>query len=94
MASDLKDKNAPTSVKEIWEKTIARFQERTGLRLDGVSRSSDDLQRLLEAHYAMQADGEAASKAKSVGFQMIYCIQLLGGLVSEGASMVSDDDNK
>ncbi|KAL5332597.1 hypothetical protein BJX70DRAFT_407212 [Aspergillus crustosus] len=88
MASELKGESAPTSVTEIWEKTIARFQQRTGQRLDGVSRGSDDLQRLLDAHYAMQADGEAASKAKTAGFQMIYCIQLLGGLVSEGASMV------
>jgi hypothetical protein len=83
---------APTSVKEIWEKTIVRFYERTGQKLDGVSRGSDDLRRLLEAHYAAQADDESVLKAKAVGLQMIHCIQLLGGIVSQGASTVSGNN--
>jgi hypothetical protein len=80
--------SAPTSVKEIWEKTIVRFHERTGQKLDGVSRGPDDLQTLLDAHYAAEADDKSVSQAKAVGFQMIHCIQLLGGIASQGASMV------
>ncbi|KAL2829491.1 hypothetical protein BDW59DRAFT_159079 [Aspergillus cavernicola] len=82
------EESAPTSVQEIWEKTIIRFQGRTGQRLDGVSKGPDDLRRALDAHYASQAEDEDVSKAKAVGFQMIHCIQLLGGIVAEGASMV------
>lgn len=84
--------SAPASVKEIWEKTIVRFHERTGQKLDGVSRSPEDLRRLLDAHYAAQAGDKSVLKAKAVGFQMIHCIQLLGGIVSQGASMVSGKD--
>ena len=81
----------PLSVKEIWEATIVRFQERTGQRLDGVSQRPDDLRKLLDAHYATQADSKNVSKAKATGFQMIHCIQRLGGLAAQGASMVSGD---
>ncbi|GFF37990.1 hypothetical protein IFM61606_02152 [Aspergillus udagawae] len=88
MISELKLESGPASVKEIWEKTIVRFQERTGQKLDGVSRGPEDLRRLLDAHYAAQADDKGVSKAKAVGFQMIHCIQLLGGIASQGASMV------
>ncbi|EAW19769.1 uncharacterized protein NFIA_093890 [Aspergillus fischeri NRRL 181] len=80
--------SSPASVKEIWEKTIVRFHERTGQKLDGVSRGPEDLRRLLDAHYAAQADDKSVSQAKAVGFQMIHCIQLLGGIASQGASMV------
>ncbi|KAM0122555.1 hypothetical protein ACP6JC_000622 [Aspergillus fumigatus] len=79
---------SPASVKEIWEKTIVRFYERTGQKLDGVSKGPEDLRRLLDAHYAAQADDKNVSQAKAVGFQMIHCIQLLGGIASQGASMV------
>ncbi|PKX89971.1 uncharacterized protein P174DRAFT_454144 [Aspergillus novofumigatus IBT 16806] len=79
---------APASVKEIWEKTIVRFHERTGQKLDGVSRGPEDLRRLLDTHYAAEADDKSVSQAKAVGFQMIHCIQLLGGIASQGASMV------
>jgi hypothetical protein len=78
----------PASVQEIWEKTIVRFQQRTGQRLDGLSRSPDDLRRALDAHYAAQADDPDMSKAKAIGFRMIHCIQLLGGIAAQGASMV------
>lgn len=92
MAKEPEKERAPASVKEIWENTIVRFQERTGQRLDGVSQRPDDLRRLLDAHYAAQADGKSVSKAKATGFQMIHCIQLLGGIASQGASMVSDNN--
>jgi hypothetical protein len=88
MISEPKQESGPASVKEIWEKTIVRFQKRTGQKLDGVSRGPEDLRRLLDAHYAAQADDESVSKAKAVGSQMIHCIQLLGGIASQGASMV------
>lgn len=79
------------SVKEIWEKTILRFEQRTGQTLDGPSRGPDDLRRLLDAHYAAQVDDKDVSTAKDVGFQIIHCIQLLGGIASQGASMVTGD---
>jgi hypothetical protein len=41
---------APASVQEIWEKTIARFHQRTGQQLNGVSRTTEDLRRALDAH--------------------------------------------
>ncbi|KAJ5583262.1 hypothetical protein N7535_001882 [Penicillium sp. DV-2018c] len=90
MTSEQKGISAPSpiSVREIWEKTIVRFQQRTGQRLDGVSRGPDDLRQLLDVHYATRADSRDVAKAKEVGFQIVSCIQLLGGIVSEGASMV------
>ncbi|KAL2811754.1 hypothetical protein BJX63DRAFT_422150 [Aspergillus granulosus] len=87
MSTETKN-TGPASVQEIWEKTITRFQQRTGQRLDGVSRTPDDLRRALDAHYAAQADDPDVSKAKAVGFRMIHCIQLLGGIAAQGASMV------
>ncbi|KAF4170656.1 hypothetical protein CNMCM8694_004505 [Aspergillus lentulus] len=84
--------SAPASVKEIWEKTIIRFHERTGQKLDGVSRGPEDLRRLLDAHYAAEADDKSVSQAKAVGFQMIHCIQLLGGIASQGRD--ADLDSK
>ncbi|KAL4738252.1 hypothetical protein BDV11DRAFT_171176 [Aspergillus similis] len=83
------DKNtAPASVQEIWEKTIARFHQRTGQQLNGVSRTPDDLRRALDAHYAVQEDDDDTSRAKETGFKIIRCIQLLGGIAAEGASLV------
>ncbi|PLN80582.1 hypothetical protein BDW42DRAFT_201246 [Aspergillus taichungensis] len=87
MTVEVGNQVSPMSVKEIWETTIVRFQERTGQRLDGVSQRPDDLRRLLDAHYAAQADGKGVAKAKATGFQMIHCIQLLGGIAAQGASM-------
>ncbi|GES59542.1 eukaryotic translation initiation factor 3 subunit A [Aspergillus terreus] len=84
----LESKQERASVKEIWEKTILRFEQRTGQTLDGASRGPDDLRRLLDAHYAAQADDKDVSTAKDVGFQIIHCIQLLGGIASQGAAMV------
>ncbi|KAL3409636.1 hypothetical protein V8F44DRAFT_656682 [Aspergillus fumigatus] len=81
---------SPASVKEIWEKTIVRFYERTGQKLDGVSKGPEDLRRLLDAHYAAQADDKNVSQAKAVGFQMIHCIQLLGGIASQGKGRDTD----
>ncbi|KAI9375186.1 hypothetical protein BJX61DRAFT_192231 [Aspergillus egyptiacus] len=78
---------APASVQEIWEKTITRFHQRTGQRLDGVSRTPDDIRRALDAHYAAQEDDEDVSNAKAASFKIIHCIQLLGGFASAGASM-------
>ncbi|KAL4816105.1 hypothetical protein BDW67DRAFT_59319 [Aspergillus spinulosporus] len=84
-----KDKDsAPASVQEIWEKTIARFHQRTGQRLNGVSRAPDDLRRALDAHYAAQEDDKDIARAKETGFKIIRCIQLLGGIAAEGASLV------
>ncbi|KAL4787635.1 hypothetical protein BJX76DRAFT_302251 [Aspergillus varians] len=80
--------SAPNSVNEIWEKTILRFQERTGQRLDGLSKGPDDLRKALNAHYTAQENDENFEKAKAIGFKMIHCIQLLGGIAAEGASMV------
>lgn len=85
--------SARMSVTEIWEKTIIRFQGRTGRRLDGVSKGPDDLRRALDAHYAAQTEDEDVSKAKAMGFKMIHCIQLLGGIVADGASVVSGTEN-
>ncbi|KAL4939882.1 hypothetical protein BDV06DRAFT_230783 [Aspergillus oleicola] len=79
--------NAPQSLKEFWDKTIIYFEERTGQKLDGVSRSLNDLQKTLNEHYKAQQDSEDVSKAKAIGFQMIHCIQLLGGIAAQGASM-------
>ncbi|KAJ0425240.1 hypothetical protein BJY00DRAFT_275014, partial [Aspergillus carlsbadensis] len=76
------------SVQEIWDKTITLFQRRTGQRLDGVSRTPDDLRKALDTHYAAQADADNVSEAKAMGFKIIHCIQLLGGIAAEGASMV------
>ncbi|KAL2826549.1 hypothetical protein BJY01DRAFT_229673 [Aspergillus pseudoustus] len=87
MSAETKN-TGPASVQEIWEKTIVRFQQRTGQRLDGVSRTPDDLHRALDAHYAAQQDDSDTAKAKAIGFRMIHCIQLLGGIAAEGASMV------
>ncbi|KAL4745639.1 hypothetical protein BDW72DRAFT_198463 [Aspergillus terricola var. indicus] len=84
-----KDKTAaPASVQEIWEKTIARFHQRTGQQLNGVSRTPDDLRLALDAHYAAQEEDEDISRAKETGFRIIRCIQLLGGIAAEGASLV------
>lgn len=91
MTVESKLESAPASVKDIWERTIVRFQERTGQKLDGVSRGPADLRKLLDAHYAAQADDKNVTKAKAVGFQMIHCIQLLGGIAAQGASMVSGE---
>ncbi|KAL2866508.1 uncharacterized protein BJX67DRAFT_129640 [Aspergillus lucknowensis] len=88
MTSKVKEESVPPSVRETWEQTIDRFQERTGQKLDGVSRGPDDLRRLLDAHYTAQTDDETLSKGKAVGFQIIHCLQLLGGIVSQGASTV------
>jgi hypothetical protein len=79
---------APASVQEIWENTIARFHQRTGQQLNGVSRTTEDLRRALAAHYAAQVDDEDISRAKETGFKIIRCIQLLGGIAAEGASLV------
>ncbi|KAF9888811.1 hypothetical protein FE257_008180 [Aspergillus nanangensis] len=86
---DLNTKEAiPHSVEEIWQATIKRFQERTGQRLDAVSKSPDDLRRALDAHCASQTDAEDVAKVKDVGLKMINCFQLLGGIAAQGASMV------
>ncbi|GIJ91118.1 hypothetical protein Asppvi_010083 [Aspergillus pseudoviridinutans] len=50
-------------------------------------RAPENLRRLLDAHYAAQADDKSVSKTKAMGFQMIHCIQLLGAIASQGASM-------
>lgn len=72
MASKSKQEKGPgpASVKENGEKTIVRFQQCTGQRLDGVSWGPDDLRRLLDAHYAAQTDDIDASTTKEVEFQM------------------------
>ncbi|KAL3481741.1 hypothetical protein BJX99DRAFT_253268 [Aspergillus californicus] len=78
---------APPTLKEFWDNAIIHFKERTGQRLDGVTTSVDDLQKALTAHYDSRRDSENVSKAKGVGFQMIHCFQLLGGIAAQGASM-------
>ncbi|KAL5341328.1 hypothetical protein BJX70DRAFT_386870 [Aspergillus crustosus] len=87
MSSEIKAISS-LSLNEIWEKVIARFQDRTGQRLDGVSRSLDDLQRALDTHYAEQKDVDDVSKRKKTGLKIMQCIQLLGRLAAQGASVV------
>lgn len=78
----------PQSVKEIWDKAIARFQERTDYALGAVSKSPDDVAKALRLHYGRQADDEKTAKAKDMGLKILSCIQILGGIAAQGASEV------
>ncbi|KAL4935527.1 hypothetical protein BDV06DRAFT_217363 [Aspergillus oleicola] len=86
MSADLKD-NIPASVKVIWEETITQFHQQTGQRLDGTLRGVDDLKKSVNTLYDAQTDSKDVAKAKEVGLQVINCIQLLGGIAAEGASI-------
>ncbi|KAH8696577.1 hypothetical protein BGW36DRAFT_381275 [Talaromyces proteolyticus] len=87
MSSDTQD-GVPKSVKEIWEKTILRFQERTGFALDSTPKSPDDLRKTLNVYYDQQTDDEQAIKAKEMGLKIVSCIQILGDFAAQGASGV------
>lgn len=85
--------NDDHSFKRMWEKAQIRFQERTSksLRLS-TGKSLEDVLKELEERYPQESifetRGQSKSNAKEVVRNVLSCINILGGIVAQGASMV------
>lgn len=81
------------SFKAMWEQAQLRFQERTSRALkSGKGKSLEDVLRELEERYPedniFQAPSGSKSNVKDIVRNVLNCINILGGIVAQGASMV------
>lgn len=79
------------SFKEMWEKAELRFQKITNKSLRASKKKSlNDVIKDLETRYADEdSDGESAKdRAKELIGNVLSCINLLGGIAAQGASIV------
>jgi hypothetical protein len=82
------EKENPTSISEIWEGARREFERLTGKQLQPTSAASlQHIRDTIEASRSSKDPG--AEKAKQAGLRIVKCIQLLGGVASQAASLVS-----
>jgi hypothetical protein len=81
------------SFKAMWEQAQLRFQERTAKSLKSATgKSLEDVLKELEQKYPedniFQAQNGSQSNVKDIVRNVLNCINILGGIVAQGASMV------
>lgn len=81
------------SFKAMWEQAQLRFQERTAKSLKSATgKSLEDVLKELEERYPedniFQAQSGSQSNVKDIVRNVLNCINILGGIVAQGASMV------
>jgi hypothetical protein len=81
------EKENPTSVTEVWEIARREFERLTGKQLQPTSAAA--LQGIRDQIEAGRSSKDPdVQKAKQAGLRIIKCIQLLGGVASQAASLV------
>lgn len=81
------EKDSPTSIAGIWEIARREFERLTGKQLQPTSAAS--LQHIRDTIEASRSSKDPnVEKAKQAGLRIVKCIQLLGGVASQAASLV------
>jgi hypothetical protein len=80
-------------LRAMWEEAERNFEAKTAKKLRGTggAKTLDDVIREMESRKVEDdSDGrKIKNRAKDIGQKVLNCIQLLGGIAAEGASIVS-----
>jgi hypothetical protein len=82
---------AEQSLPELWKEAEDRFSRRTGKALKlNPAKTLEDLKKELESQPKEDVGKqvEAKQRAKEFGLKALKCLKLLGGIASQGASLV------
>jgi fungal STAND N-terminal Goodbye domain len=80
-------------LRAMWEDAEQNFKTKTAKKLGraGDAKTLDDVIREMESRKVEDDSdgGKIKNRAKDIGQKVLNCIQLLGGIAAQGASMVS-----
>ncbi|KAJ5159615.1 uncharacterized protein N7482_006619 [Penicillium canariense] len=83
----MSEQEDPTSISDIWESARREFERLTGKQLQPTSAAS--LQGIRDTIAASRTSKDPdTEKAKAAGLRIVKCLQLLGGVASQAASLV------
>lgn len=86
------DPKAELTLDELWKDAQDRFENITKQRLRASSvKRLDDVIKELDAKYIVKSSEDATiqNRTKRAVHNVLQCIQLLGGIAAQGASIVS-----
>lgn len=82
-----------SELNKMWAEAQRKFEENTNQKLSrgGPNKTLEDVMRQFESKKTGDDSNEVKTKAraKEIGHRVLMCIQLLGGIAAQGASIVS-----